>query len=58
MSNRVGVHKLKNGTLEVLGDGTKIQKTNDGTTLVVRPDGSKVQTMADVRPPQRAALPQ
>jgi hypothetical protein len=46
--SKVGVHKIPNGTLEVLADGTKIQKTNDGNKLVVHPDGTKVQTTKDV----------
>ena len=46
--SKVGVHKIPNGSLEVLADGTKIQKTNDGNKLVVHPDGTKVQTTKDV----------
>ena len=41
------VHVIPNGTLEVLADGTKIQKTDDGVVLCVRPDGTKTQTSAD-----------
>ena len=41
------VHQLPNGTLEILEDGTKIQKTHGGVTLCARPDGTKVQTQAD-----------
>ena len=41
------IHQLPNGTLEVLADGTKIQKTDDGVMLCVRPDGTKTQTTAD-----------
>ena len=34
------------GTVETLDDGTRIQKTTDGTTLVIRLDGTKIQTKA------------
>ncbi len=42
----VGLHTLAGdgGTLEILQDGTRVQKTPDGTVLHMFPDGSKRQT--------------
>ena len=40
------VHDIPGGTLEVLQDGTKIQKSN-GVSLVVKPDGTKIQVQPD-----------
>ena len=45
--NMSTVHDIPGGTLEVLQDGTKIQKTN-GVSLVVKPDGTKIQVHAVV----------
>ena len=46
MEEESTIHQIAGGTLEILGDGTKIQKTN-GVTIVVKPDGTKIQTSAD-----------
>ena len=46
MEEESTIHQIEGGTLEILGDGTKIQKKG-GVTIVVKPDGTKIQTSAD-----------
>ena len=41
------VQQIDNGTIETFPDGTRIQKTNDGVTLMVKIDGTKIQSKPD-----------